>query len=137
MVTKSIKDANQLSGKLPVILLELESRLQRSWKGDPWQLDSIETTNFSVQFNMFRSSEELVKVDLLPTFEANVGTDAGTYLNTSRLVAWHRLSLSVRGFLPKPLIIRQNFILRASPIFNKKIPHSKNCKRNGVKFSAQ
>ena len=31
-----------------------------------------------------------------------------------------RLSLSVRGFLPKPLIIQQNFILRASPIFNKK-----------------
>ena len=87
MVTKSIKDANQLSGKLPVILPELESRLQGSWKGDPWQLDSIETTNFSVQFNMSRSSEELVKVDLLPTFEANVGTDAGTYLNTSRLAA--------------------------------------------------
>ena len=87
MVTKSIKDANQLSGKLPVILPELESRLQRSWKGNPWQLDSIETTNFSVQFNMSRSSEELVKVDLLPTFEANVGTVAGTYLITSRLVA--------------------------------------------------
>lgn len=87
MVTKSIKDANQLSGKLPVILPELESCLQRSWKGDPWQLDSIETTKFSVQFNMSRSSEELVKVDLLPTFEAKVGTDTGTYLNTSRLVA--------------------------------------------------
>lgn len=50
-------------------------------------MDSIETANFSVQFNMSRSSEELVKVDLLPTFEAKVGTDAGTYLNTSRLVA--------------------------------------------------
>ena len=83
MVTKSIKDANQLSGKLPVILPDLESLLQRSWKGDPWQLDSIETTNFSVQFNMSRSSEELVKVDLLPTFEANVeGTDDGTYVTT-------------------------------------------------------
>ncbi|CAH3018738.1 unnamed protein product [Porites evermanni] len=84
MVTKSIKDANQLSGKLPVILTELESRLQRSWKGNPWQLDSIETTNFSVQFNMSRSSEELVKVDLLPTFEANVGTDAEFYMQMVR-----------------------------------------------------
>ena len=87
MVMKSIKDAKQLSRKLPVILTDLKSRLKRSWKGNPWQLKSIETPKYLVQFKMSRSSED-VKVDLLPRFEANVeGTDSGTYLITSRLVA--------------------------------------------------
>ena len=67
MVMNGIENASQLSSKLPDILPDLESRL-RSWTGDSWQLDSIETTNFSVQFNMSRSSEESVKVDLLSTF---------------------------------------------------------------------
>ena len=86
MVMNSIKDAKQLSRKLPVILTDLESRLNSSWKGDPWQLKSIEKPKYLVKFKMSRSSED-VKVDLLPRFEANVGTDAGTYLITSRLVA--------------------------------------------------
>ncbi|XP_073230619.1 2'-5'-oligoadenylate synthase 1-like [Porites lutea] len=67
MVMNGIENASQLSSKLPDILPDLESRL-RSWTGGSWQLDSIERTNFSVQFNMSRSSEESVKVDLLPTF---------------------------------------------------------------------
>ena len=86
MVMNSIKDAKQLSRKLPVILTDLESRLNSSWKGDPWQLKSIEKPKYLVKFKMSRSSED-VKVDLLPRFEAKVGTDAGTYLITSRLVA--------------------------------------------------
>ena len=80
MVMKSIKDADQLSGKLPVILTDLESRLKMKWKGDPWKLKSIKKSTYLVQFKMSRYSEE-VKVDLLPRFEANVeSTDAGTYL---------------------------------------------------------
>ena len=80
MVMNSIKDAKQLSRELPVILTDLESRLNSSWKGDPWQLKSIEKPKYLVKFKMSRSSED-VKVDLLPRFEANVeGTAAGTYL---------------------------------------------------------
>ncbi|CAH3113452.1 unnamed protein product [Porites lobata] len=76
MVMKSIKDADQLSGKLPVILTDLESRLKMKWKGDPWKLKSIKKSTYLVQFKMSRYSEE-VKVDLLPRFEANVeSTDA-------------------------------------------------------------
>ena len=80
MVMKSIKDADQLSRKLPVILTDLESRLNMRWKGDPWKLKSIKKSTYLVQFKMSRYSEG-VKVDLLPRFEANVeSTDAGTYL---------------------------------------------------------
>ena len=81
MVMKRIKDASQLSRKLPVILTDLESRLKKSWKGNPWQLKSIKKSTYLVQFKMSRYSKD-VKVDLLPRFEANVGTDAGTYLMT-------------------------------------------------------
>ena len=80
MVMNSIKDAKQLSRKLPVILTDLKSRLKKSWRGEPWQLKSIETPKYLVQFKMSRCSED-VKVDLSPRFEANVeGTAAGTYL---------------------------------------------------------
>ena len=82
MVMKKIKNADQLSRKLPFILTDLESRLKRSWKGDPWKLKSIKKSTYLVQFKMSRYSED-VKVDLLPRFEANVGTDTGTYLITS------------------------------------------------------
>ncbi|CAH3018734.1 unnamed protein product [Porites evermanni] len=75
MVMKKIKNADQLSRKLPFILTDLESRLRRSWKGDPWKLKSIKKSTYLVQFKMSRYSED-VKVDLLPRFEANVGTDA-------------------------------------------------------------
>ena len=87
MIMKSIKDAKQLSGKLTDILTDLASRLKRGWKGDPWQLKSIKIPKYLAQFEMSRSSGD-VKVDLLPRFKANVeGTNAGTYLITSRLVA--------------------------------------------------
>lgn len=82
MVMNGITNASQLRRNLPVILLYLESCLQRRWKGDPWQLDSTRRTKYSVQFEMSRSSE-VIKVDLLPTFKANIeGTDAGMYVTT-------------------------------------------------------
>ena len=79
MVMKGITKASQLSSKLPDILRDLESRL-RNWKGDPWQLTTTKRTHFSVQFNMSRFSTESIKVDLLPTFEANVVDINGTYV---------------------------------------------------------
>lgn len=79
MVMNGITNASQLKSKLPDILDGLESDESglSSWKWDhSWKLDSIRTTAFSVQFNMTRSSEESVKVDLLPTFgiEDSYGT---------------------------------------------------------------
>ena len=79
MVMKGITKASQLSSKLPDILRDLESRL-RNWKGDPWQLTITKRTHFSIQFNMSRFSTESIKVDLLPTFEANVVDINGTYV---------------------------------------------------------
>ena len=144
MVMNSIKDAKQLSKKLPDILTDLESRLNSSWKGDPWQLKSIEKPKYFVKFKMSRSSED-VKVDLLPRFEANVGTDAGTYLITSRLVALLIIKFVSTWLSSQPLITQQNFIPRASPILRQRagkalssIPHSRTLYvGNEVKFSAQ
>jgi len=81
MVTNGISNASQLRSKLPDILGGLESDKSglSSWKWDhSWQLDSIKTTDFSVQFNMRRSSEESVKVDLLPTF--GIEDSHGTFI---------------------------------------------------------
>ena len=85
MVMNGITKASELSSKLPDILRHLESRL-RNWKGGPWQLTSTKRTHFSIQFNMTRFSTESVKVDLLPTFEANVVDINGTYV-TARVAA--------------------------------------------------
>lgn len=79
MVMNGITNASQLRSKLPDILGGLKSDKSglSSWKWDhSWQLDSIRTTAFAVQFNMKRSSEESVKIDLLPTFgiEDSYGT---------------------------------------------------------------
>ena len=81
MVMNSITNASQLRSKLPDILRTLESRLGSSI-GDSWRLTSIKKTRFSLQFNMTRYSNpgESVKVDLLPTFEASVEGNSGTYL---------------------------------------------------------
>ncbi|KAM7442449.1 2 5 oligoadenylate synthetase [Porites harrisoni] len=79
MVMKGITKASELRSKLPDILRDLESRL-RNWKGDPWQLTTTKRTHFSVQFNMSRLSTESIKVDLFPTFEANVVDINGTYV---------------------------------------------------------
>ena len=57
----SQQNASQLT--LPHILPDQKSGLS-SWKGDSWQLDSTERTKYSVQFDMPRSSEQLVNVDL-------------------------------------------------------------------------
>ena len=78
MVTKNIKDASQLKAKLPDVLCDLENRLG-SRIGVKWKLTFDKKTSFSLQYIMSRYSEE-VKVDLLPTFEANVEGKNGTYL---------------------------------------------------------
>ena len=78
MVTKNIKDASQLKAKLPDVLCDLENRLG-SRIGVKWKLTFDKKTSFSLQYIMSRYSEE-VKVDLLPTFEANVEGNNGTYL---------------------------------------------------------
>ena len=73
MVTKNIKDASQLRENLPVLLYDLKERLG-SRVGVKWNLTFEEKTPFALQFNMSRSSnpKDTIKLDLLPTFEANV-----------------------------------------------------------------
>ncbi|KAM7429267.1 2 5 oligoadenylate synthetase [Porites harrisoni] len=73
MITKNIKDASQLRENLPVLLYDLKERLG-SRVGVKWKLTFEEKTPFALQFNMSRSSnpKDTTKVDLLPTFEANV-----------------------------------------------------------------
>ena len=71
MVMTDIDNASHLRKKLPAIKRKLESCLKSSI-GDSWQLTSMKQTQFALQFNMSRCFEESVKVDLLPTFEANV-----------------------------------------------------------------
>ena len=145
MVMNSIKDAKQLSRKLPVILTDLESRLNSSWKGDPWQLKSIEKPKYLVKFKMSRSSED-VKVDLLPRFEANVGTDAGTYLITSMLVALLIMKFVSTWLSSQAIDNSTKLHSQCFTHFKEKkagealssIPHSRNLyKGNEVKFSAQ
>ena len=84
MVMNSIDNASQLREKLPAIKRKLKSRL-RSSVGDSWRLTSVKETRFSLQFNMSHNSSPLesVKVDLLPTFEANVEDANGTYVTLS------------------------------------------------------
>ena len=68
-----------------------------------WKLTFEKETPFSLQFNMSRYSnpKETIEVDLLPTFEANVEGNNGTYLlkhkgcniafmggDTRRLTSW-------------------------------------------------
>ena len=102
IVTKNIKDASQLRAKLPDVLCDLEnclgSRIDVKWK-----LTFEKKTPFSLQFNMSRYSnpKDTFKVDLLPTFEANVEGNNGMYLlkhkgcniafmgsDTRRLTSW-------------------------------------------------
>ena len=81
MNTKNIKDASQLKAKLPNVLRDLKKRLGSSI-GVKWKLTLEEKTPFSLQFNMSRYSnpKDTIKVDLLPTFEANVEGNNGMYL---------------------------------------------------------
>ena len=78
MVTKNIKDASQLRANLRDLLCDLENRLGSRIRNS-WKLTFDKKTLFSLQYIMSRYSEE-VKVDLLPTFEANVEGNSGTYL---------------------------------------------------------
>ena len=81
IVTKNIKDASQLRAKLPDVLCDLENRLG-SRIDVKWKRTFEKETPFSLQFNMSRYSnpKDTFKVDLLPTFEANVEGNNGMYL---------------------------------------------------------
>ena len=81
MITKNIKDASQLRAELPDVLCDLKERLGNSI-GDSWKLTFEKKTSFSLQYNMLRFSNpgDSVKVDLLPTFEANLEGNNGMYL---------------------------------------------------------
>ena len=81
MITKNIKDASQLKSKLLNVLRDLKKRLGSSI-GIKWKLTFEEKTPFSLQFKMSRhpNPKDTIKVDLLPTFEANVEDNNGMYL---------------------------------------------------------
>jgi len=105
MITKNIKDASQLKAKLPNVLRDLKKRLGSSI-GVKWKLTFAEKTPFSLHFNMSRHSnpKDTIKVDLLPTFEANVEGNNGMYLFKRKgcNIAFTHLSLVMCS---KPLTI--------------------------------
>ena len=95
MVTKNIKDASQLKAKLPDVLCDLENRLG-SRIDLKWKLTFEKQTSFSLQFYMTRYSKpgDTVKVDLLPTFDAKVEGNNGTYLLGSLCSDWSQETMT-------------------------------------------
>ena len=95
MVTKNFEDASQVRTNLPDILCDLKKRLGSSI-GDSWKLTFEKQTSFSLQFYMTRYSNpgDSVKVDLLPTFDAKVEGNNGTYLLGSLCSDWSQETMT-------------------------------------------